>query len=427
MTYSLARGRPRLGTTVGSAYGILNRDQRGGAGRSDGRETSGPEVVLSAVRGTMRESVAFAVRRIPMRSAGVAVIVALVSASAGAQQHGALDAGAVEHFATLALECLHREYPNKIAHVMNSDDDARPPRELTPVFHGCFDWHSAVHGHWLLVRLCRTHPDAPFVAQARSALSESFVPEKVAAEVAYLTAEGRKTFERPYGLAWLLQLCAELHEWDTPPARQWAATLEPLERVAAERFKDWLPKLSHPIRTGEHSQTAFAMALVHDWARCRGDHEMAALVARRARDYYLDDRGARLAFEPSGQDFLSPLLAEADLMRRVLGPAEFAAWLGRFLPELSLDGSSNWLQPAVVTDRTDGKLVHLDGLNLSRAWMLEGIAAGLPPDDPRLAGVRAGARAHRQAGLAAIAGQQYEGGHWLGSFATYLVTRRGVE
>ena len=361
-----------------------------------------------------------------MRVACVGLIAVLISASVRGQEREAFDATAVERFAALALECLHQEYPNKIAHVLNSDDDARPPRELTPVFHGCFDWHSAVHGHWLLVRLCRTYPAAPFVAEARAALAQSFVPTKVATEVEYLTGEGRKTFERPYGLAWLLQLCAELREWDDPQARQWTAALEPLERLAAERFKSWLPKLSHPIRTGEHSQTAFAMGLVFDWAGCRGDEEMAALVAQRARDYHLNDRGAQLAFEPSGQDFLSPLLAEADLMRRVLAPPEFAAWLGRFLPELSLDGSTGWLQPAVVTDKTDGKLVHLDGLNLSRAWMLEGIAAGLPADDPRLAGLRAAARAHRRAGLDAVAGQHYEGGHWLGSFAVYLVTKRGL-
>jgi len=354
------------------------------------------------------------------------LIVVVIAGSVRAQHDATLDEVGIGRFAELALDCLHREYPNKISHVMNSDADACPPRELTPVFYGCFDWHSAVHGHWLLVRLCRLYPHAPFVARARAALAESFTPEKVAAEVEYLTAEGRATFERPYGLAWLLQLSAELHEWDDPQAQQWARTLEPLEQEAAKRFKQWLPKLSHPVRTGEHSQTAFALGLVYDWARSRGDAEMLALVAERARHYYLKDRGARLAFEPDGQAFLSPILAEADLMRRVLNPTEFAAWLGAFLPELSVDGSTDWLEPAVVTDRRDGHLVHLDGLNLSRAWMLEGIAAGLPPGDPRIPGLLEVARLHRQAGLNAISNQHYEGGHWLGSFATYLVTRRGL-
>ncbi len=344
----------------------------------------------------------------------------------GQAGHPAFDATAVSHFAELALTCLHQEYPNKIAHVMNSAADARPPRELTPVFFGCFDWHSSVHGHWLLVRLCRTYPDAPFVARARAALAESFTAERVAAEVQYMAAPGRATFERPYGLAWLLQLCAELHEWDDPQARQWAGVLQPLEQEAVRRLRNWLPKLSHPVRTGEHSQTAFALGLVLDWARSRGDAELADLVIQRSRAYFLKDRGANLAFEPDGQAFLSPILAEADVMRRVLPPAEFAAWLSAFLPELDPARGAEWLPPGVVTDRSDGHLVHLDGLNLSRAWMLEGIVAGLPPADPRIPALRAAAAAHRDAGLAALADQQYEGGHWLGSFATYLVTQRGL-
>jgi hypothetical protein len=352
--------------------------------------------------------------------------IAMTFVATNAQNDEAFDATLVNHFAELALDCIHREYPNKISHVLNSDEDVRSPRELTPVFHGCFDWHSAVHGHWLLARLCRVHPQAPFVPGARAALDESFQPEKVAVEVEYMQAEGRGTFERPYGLAWLLQLSAELHEWDDPQARQWAAVLEPLEQEAAKRLTQWFPKLSHPVRTGEHTQTAFALGLVFDWARSRGDKEMAELVGRRARDYYLNDRGASLSFEPDGQAFLSPILAEADLMRRVLTPAEFAAWLGAFLPELSADGSTSWLHPAVVTDKQDGHLVHLDGLNLSRAWMLEGIATGLPAGDPRIGGLLAAAREHRHAGLQAIADQHYEGGHWLGSFATYLVTQRGL-
>ena len=353
-------------------------------------------------------------------------IAAALSAAAQAQESEAFDAAAVSRFAELALDCIHQEYPNKISHVLNSAEDAKPPLELTPVFFGCFDWHSAVHGHWLLVRLCRVYPEAPFVDRARAALDRSFTPDKVAAEVAYLRAERRGTFERPYGLAWLLQLSAELHEWDDPQAKQWAATLEPLEKEAAERFKSWLPKLSHPVRTGEHSQTAFALGLVLDWARSRGDTEMVELVTQRARDYYVQDRGANLSFEPDGQAFLSPILAEADLMRRILKPTEFGAWLGAFLPELRLDGSTGWLPPAVVTDKSDGHLVHLDGLNLSRAWMLEGIAAGLPPRDPRIVSLLGAAREHRRAGLTAVTGEHYEGGHWLGSFAVYLVTKRGL-
>ena len=361
-----------------------------------------------------------------MHRVTASLIVAAISSATQAQPHAELDAATIERFAELALDCVHREYPNKISHVLNSPADAQPPGELTPVFYGCFDWHSAVHGHWLLLRLCRMYPQAPFLPKARAALSRSFTSDKVAAEVEYLRGDGRATFERPYGLAWLLQLAAELHEWDDPQAKHWASTLRPLEQEAADRFRDWFPKLSHPIRTGEHSQTAFAMGLVLDWARGGGHQQMAGLVTQRARDYYLKDRGASLAFEPDGQAFLSPILAEADLMRRILKPAEFAAWLGAFLPELSQDGSTDWLQPAVVTDKTDGKLVHLDGLNLSRAWMLEGMATGLPPGDPRLTALLAAADRHRRAGLRAVTGEHYEGGHWLAGFAVYLITKRGI-
>lgn len=343
------------------------------------------------------------------------------------------DAASAERFARLALECVHREYPNKIAHVLQEDADARPPRQLTPAFYGCYDWHSAVHGHWLLARLARTFPGAGFAAEARAALDLSLTPENVAAEVAYVTGEGRETFERPYGLAWLLQLAAEVGGWDDAQARRWSRALEPLEEVAAERFAAWLPKLSHPIRTGEHSQTAFAFGLVLDWARERGREDLAQLVARRSRELYLRDRGCPLAFEPSGQDFLSPCLAEADLMRRLLDPPVFAAWLGRFLPGIPLPddpgsepGAGTWLEPAVVTDPTDGKLAHLDGLNLSRAWMLEGIVAGLPEPDPRRPALAAAGAEHRESGLASVTGEHYEGGHWLGSFAVYLVTGRGL-
>ncbi|HEX4954371.1 MAG TPA: DUF2891 domain-containing protein [Thermoanaerobaculia bacterium] len=336
------------------------------------------------------------------------------------------DAGAAERFARLALDCVHKEFPNKIAHVLASDADVKPPRELTPAFYGCYDWHSAVHGHWLLARLARTFPGAPFAAPARAALARSLTPEKITAEAAYLAGPGRVSFERPYGLAWLLQLAAELREWPDPEAARGAAALVPLERAAAQRLRDWLPKLSRPIRVGEHDQTAFAFGLVLDWARTAGDGEMAQLLRERSLAFYQADRACPLAYEPGGQDFLSPCLGEADLMRRLLAPGEFAAWLSGFLPQVPTDGSATWLEPAVVTDPTDPKLAHLDGLNLSRAWMLEGIAAGLPEADPRRPSLAATARRHREAGLAAVTGEHYEGGHWLGSFAVYLTTGRGL-
>ncbi|RMG44911.1 MAG: DUF2891 domain-containing protein [Acidobacteria bacterium] len=338
----------------------------------------------------------------------------------------AMDRALAARFARLALDCVHREYPNKIAHVLEGDGDVAPPRKLTPAFYGCYDWHSAVHGHWLLARLARLFPEADFAAPARAALGRSLTPENVRGEVEYLGRRSRVSFERPYGLAWLLQLAAELREWDDGEARRWSAALAPLERLAAQRIAEWLPKLEHPIRTGEHSQTAFAFGLILDWARAAGDRRLERLVEDRARVFYLGDRDCPLAYEPSGQDFLSPCLAEADLMRRILEPAPFAAWLGGFLPGIPLDGNGGWLEPARVTDPADPKLAHLDGLNLSRAWMLEGIAAGLPAGDPRRTAVLAAAERHAKAGLAAVTGEHYEGGHWLGSFATYLITRRGL-
>ncbi len=328
--------------------------------------------------------------------------------------------------ASLALECVHREYPNKIAHVLNDDGDARPPRELTPAFYGCFDWHSSVHGHWLLVRLARQYPDAETTEASRAALASSLTLENVLAEVEYLEAPGRDTFERPYGLAWLLQLAAELREWDDPGARRWRDALAPLEALAAERIREWLPKLTYPIRSGEHSQTAFAFGLILDWARIAADDEMVTLLERRIGDYYFADYDCPLRYEPSGQDFLSPCLAQADLVRRVKDPVDFADWLHRFLSGIPDDGGAGWLEPAVVTDPTDGKLVHLDGLNLSRAWMLEGIAAGLPARDGRRPALLAAAEAHRASGLSSVTGETYEGGHWLGTFAAYLLTGRGL-
>jgi hypothetical protein len=337
-----------------------------------------------------------------------------------------LDVKAAERFANLALACVHREYPNKIAHALNSDADVLPPRKLTPAFYGCYDWHSSVHGHWLLARLARTFPDAGFTPRALAALSQSLTAENILQETAHLRGEGRVTFERPYGLAWLLQLCAELREWDDPQGQQLAANLHALENVAVERLGSWLPKLPHPVRSGEHSQTAFALGLMLDYARIAGLADFSELLIVKARQFYLGDTDCPLAYEPSGEDFLSPSLAEADVMRRVMPRADFAQWLRKFMPQISASGDGGWLQPAVSPDRSDGKLAHLDGLNLSRAWMLDGIAAGLPHGDERLPAINAAAETHRHCGLTAVTGQHYEGGHWLGSFAVYLVTGRGI-
>jgi len=351
----------------------------------------------------------------------------LMSELAMGYQSDPLPLEAASRFADLALACVHLEYPNKIAHVMSGDEDVKPPRELHPSFYGCFDWHSAVHGHWLLVRVLRMFPDVPTAGSIEAALDKNLTPEKMIAEVAYFNRPGQESYERPYGLAWLLQLCAELDEWDDPRAKRWLTALKPLEDVCADRFRNWLPKLSYPIRTGEHSQTAFAFGLALDWARQRNAKDLETLLIERGRSLYLPDRACNLAFEPSGQDFLSPCLAEADFVRRFLSKEAFAAWLGRFLPEIPLEESDHpWLPIAVVTDPSDGKIAHLDGLNLSRAWMLEGIASGLPVNDPRILVLRNAAKSHAISGLASVTSENYAGSHWLGSFATYLITKRGI-
>ena len=344
------------------------------------------------------------------------VHAAVVAASAGV-----VSAEAAGRFVTLALACVHQEYPNKISHNMNGDRDALPPRLLTPAFYGCYDWHSAVHGYWLLARAARRWPDAAFAVEARAALQGSLTADNIVAELLYYQGDGRASFERPYGLAWLLALATELRRWDDPQAAQWSRNLEPLENAVAARLADWLPKLHYPVRSGEHSQTAFALGLIRDWTLARDQAGMRKLVDARATSFYLRDRGCPMTYEPSGEDFLSPCLAEADLMRRVLKPREFAGWLSGFLPQLQRT-DTRWLQPAIVTDREDPKLAHLDGLNLSRAWMLQGIAAGLPRGDIRRATLRRSAAAHASAALPWVTGEHYSGGHWLGTFALYLVT-----
>jgi hypothetical protein len=325
-------------------------------------------------------------------------------------------------FARLALSCVHREYPNKIAHSLASDADVKSPRQLTPAFYGCYDWHSSVHGHWMLARVARTFPDSAVAVEAKAALAASLTAPNLEQEALYLSSEGRNSFERPYGLAWLLQLASEVHEWDDDQARSWVRNLAPLERVVVARISEWLPKLTKPVRSGEHSNTAFGLGLALDYARITRNVDFQRLLEKRTRDFYLDDRSCPLSYEPSGEDFLSPCLAEADLMGKVLSGSDFAAWFETFLPDLAR--SPNSLTVGQVLDKTDGKLVHMDGLNLSRAWMLKSIARRFPANDARRMSLSRLASLHQTAGLAAVTGEHYEGGHWLGSFAVYLLTAR---
>ena len=323
---------------------------------------------------------------------------------------------AIDRFAALALDCVHRPYPNQIALKMESDADARTPRELTPCFYGCYDWHSAVHGHWLLAVATQKASNASIRERARAAIERSLTSDNIAREVDFLRT--RPGFERPYGLAWLCALHAELSAFD--PAL--AEGLAPLVDVAVGHVAGWLPKLSRPTRSGVHSQTAFGLGLFLDWARALGREAEARLFESRARAFFEADHGYAVHLEPDGEDFLSPSLGAADVMARILAPPALAAWLDRAMPTLGRDGD-RWLAPAIVTDPTDGRLAHLDGLNLSRAWMLRAIARALPEDDPRVAPIRAAADRNAERGLESVSAAHYEGSHWLGTFATYLVAR----
>ena len=343
----------------------------------------------------------------------------------------ALEEAGAASFAALALDCVTKEYPYGLRVRLESDDDLGLPRDLTPVFYGCYDWHSAVHGHWLLARLTRRFPGAAFAPGARAALDRNLTGERVAGELDFVSKKGRRGFERPYGLAWLLQLDAELAEWAAAPesgdddrrrAARWRETLAPLVGNAVERLGEFLERLEHPVRVGEHKQTAFSVGLIHDWAVSVGDQGMQDLLAARARVWYGGDRDCPVDYEPSGQDFLSPCLAEADFMRRVLPPGEFAAWLDAFLP----GPLPETLEPVHVPADEEDAFGHLHGLHLSRAWMLQGIVTALPEGDPRQADMAALASRNAEAGFAGVDPNNYVGSHWLGSFATYLATRRGI-
>jgi hypothetical protein len=334
--------------------------------------------------------------------------------------HPALTPSLAARFASLALGHVTREYPNKLDHVLSGPEDVEAPRALHPVFYGSFDWHSCVHGYWTLARLYRLHPTMPPAAAIRALFDAHLVAEKVAAEVAYLARPASRGFERPYGWAWLLMLGAELSLHPTPEGQRWSALLRPLCEVMSDRFKAFLPIATYPVRAGTHGNTAFALALAAVYAETSGDAGLAALLRETARRWYLLDRSCQV-WEPSGDDFLSPALVEAECMRRLLPAGEHRIWLAGFLPLLAERSPPGLFEPAVVSDRTDGKIAHLDGLNLSRAWCWRGVAAALAEDDPTRALALQAAERHLSAALPHVAGD-YMGEHWLASFALLALT-----
>jgi len=316
-------------------------------------------------------------------------------------------------FARIALGHVAREYPNKLDHVLAGPEDALGPRALHPIYFGSFDWHSCVHGYWTLATVLRLHPDIPEAEAIRARFDAAFTPDNVAAEVAYLARPLARGFERPYGWGWLLKLQAELMAHQAP----WAAIHQPLAEAFADRFRDFLPKAAYPIRTGVHSSTSFALAVAADYARL-ADPALLALFADKARAWHLGDRDAQ-AWEPSLDDFLSATLMTAECLRRLLPPDEFADWFAAYLPAIAERRPASLFTPAVVTDRTDGKIVHLDGLNLSRAWCWRALAAAL--SGPAQAAAEEAAAAHLAASLPHVAGD-YMGEHWLASFALLALT-----
>jgi DUF2891 family protein len=334
---------------------------------------------------------------------------------------GALEADVAAKLARRALANIRCEYPNHPQYLMASDGDAQPPRVVHPAFHGCFDWHSAVHTHWLLVRLLNKAPSVVPQRDIGAALSSSFEPAKLAVEADYLRKH--PAFERPYGLAWLVLLAAEVASARGAAAFDWTRALAPVAAAARDNVERWLAQLRYPVRSGAHNQTAFALTLLFDAAAATTDDPLLDAVRTTTHRSFGGDTDAPLRLEPSGEDFLSPTLMEADLMRRVLDEHEFSEWLESFLPAIPERDDAGWLACAEVDDDTDGKAVHLHGLNLSRAWNLANIAAALPPGDGRIPALRAAAARHREAGLrATLATTHYAGDHWLPTFAVYLLT-----
>jgi hypothetical protein len=363
-----------------------------------------------------------------MRIHGIALLIGLLFApmffASGhpAQRQVSLTQDQASHFAKLALKCVRKEYPNKPDHTINDNDDVRSPRAMHPAFYGCFDWHSTVHGHWMLVHLLKLFPSMAEARDIREALNANLSEKNIAGEVAYLKQANRASFERTYGWAWLLKLAEELRGWNDEDGRRWSRNLQPLADGFVEKYLAFLPKQNYPIRTGVHPNTAFGLAFALDYAEAVGNVSLKLMIILQSHRYFGQDVNYPAAWEPGGEDFFSPALMEADLMRRVLSKREFAVWFHRFLPAIARSQPKQLLQPAIVTDRTDPKLVHLDGLNLSRAWCMRSIAAALPQTDPARAVLARSADAHAHAALPFISSGNYEGEHWLASFAVYMLT-----
>jgi len=315
----------------------------------------------------------------------------------------------------LPLHCVGNEYPNKLGQTIGSDEDLQSPEVLHPIFYGCFDWHSSVHGYWSMVTLIKQFPNLEKADEVKRILQNNITTKNVSKELEYFKKDINKSYERTYGWAWLLKLSETLHTWDDPMAKQLAENLQPLTDEIVSKYLEYLPKLVYPIRVGEHANTAFGLAFAWDYANTVNDTELRSLIEQRAKEFYLKDENCPITWEPSGYDFLSPCLEEVDIMRRVLPKEEFTGWLDSFLP--ALEDKNYQLEPGKVGDRSDGKLVHLDGLNFSRAWVFYGLANQYPEYEY----LKNVANQHISYSYPNLVGDTYEGGHWLASFAVYAL------
>ena len=355
-----------------------------------------------------------------------AVMAVLSGNAAESASAPGVDMEQASHFARMSLAGLDREYPNKPNELLTGPADLKTPRELHPAFWGHFDWHSSVHAHWMLLRMLRLHPELPEAADIRARVGAHLTAENLLAEAAYFEPRHNQSFERMYGWAWLLRLAQELRGFDDPDARAWAANLRPLEERIVALTEGYLPRLTYPVRSGIHPDTAWALAQMIDYARATGNTAFEELLLQRAKDYYGKDADYPTTFEPSGQDFFSPGLNVADLMRRVLKPKAYSSWLNRFAPGLRRARLGAWATPAVVSDLEDPQIVHLVGLNLSRASAMQGIASALDPRDRRRRNLEQAMQAHAAVGLPLVSSGHYEGEHWLASFAVYYLTGAGL-
>lgn len=321
----------------------------------------------------------------------------------------------VEAFVSLPLRSLRHEYPNHIMHTLNGPEDVQSPRELHPVFYGCYDWHSAVHGYWLLARCSRLYPELSTQDEISELFNQHFTDANMQVETAYFQAPNRSAFERPYGWAWLLALAQELDLWDHPKAKVWLATMQPLVDDIRQRILRYFPLLSYAIRVGTHFNSAFALKLILDFARHHDDSELENSVISSANRYFVADKDYPAHYEPGGDEFISGAMTEALLMASVLSNNEFANWFASYLPELA--GIKRLMEPAEVSDRSDPKIAHLDGLNLSRAWCMKNIALRLRDEGKTAEILTAAAQRHIEASLPHVASGEYAGDHWLATFA----------